>query len=338
MESTRQAFALAAIMVLAITMGAAPRVARAQQTKQIPRIGYVVDEATVANFGRFPATGAFLAGMRDHGYELGRDFTLELRQMHGHPERYAELSDELVRLPVDILLASVCGEPLNAARRATKIIPIVVPTCNDDMVETGVIQSYRRPGGNVTGLSKLTPELAPKRLELLKRVVPTMSRLGVLWNPDYSDFKADWRELRGGAVRLGVTPVSIEYRRPEDFEAAFEVARRSHVEALIEFSDLVSYNNAGPLARLAAAAGLPSMFAFREAAEAGALMSYGPSIPEMWRRSADYVVRILRGSKPAEMAIEQPTRFEFVVNLNAAKSLGIRIPQAVLLEATDVIQ
>ena len=135
-----------------------------------------------------------------------------------------------------------------------------------------------------------------------------------------------------------MTLVSIEYRRPEDFEAAFEVARRSHVEALIEFSDLVSYNNAGRVAGLAAAAGLPSMFAFREAAEAGALMSYGPSIPEMWRRGADYVVRILQGSNPAEMAIEQPTRFEFVVNLNAAKALGLKVPQAVLLEATDLIQ
>jgi putative ABC transport system substrate-binding protein len=192
----------------------------AQSANHVPRIGIVSIGLNATRFAQSSFGRAFLEGMREQGYEQGRDFALDVRATQGRLEGYAELNNELARLPVDVLIAIVCGEPLNAARRATQTIPIVVPACTDDMVETGVIRSYQRPGGNVTGLSKLTPELASKRLELLKRIVPGMTRVAVLWNPDYSQFTADWRELRGAAERLGVKVMSIEYRRPEEFQSA----------------------------------------------------------------------------------------------------------------------
>jgi putative ABC transport system substrate-binding protein len=307
----------------------------AQQAQHIPKIGSVTSLPTLQ---QLPAGRAFLQGMHDHGYLEGLDFTIENRTTEAKPERYAALNAELASLPVDVIVAGVCGEPLNAARRATKTIPIVVLSCNDDMVETGVIESYRHPGGNITGLSKLTPELASKRLELLKQCVPSLQRVAVIWDPDYSSFKADWRELRAGAKRLGVTLVPVEFRRPDDLDAAFEAVRRERVDGLIAFSDVVTYAFAKRVGALAAASGLPSMFAFREVPDAGALMAYGPSIPGLWYRGADYVVRILHGAKPADMPVEQPTRFDFVINMKAAKALGLTIPQSIVLQATEVIE
>ena len=323
-----------AALGLAAAILLAPLVSTAQQAvKKIPRIGFVQAWAGFT----LPNQRAFIDGMRELGYVEGRDFTMEFRYTEGNPERFPPLTAELVQLPVDVMLVGVCGAPLNAARRATQTIPIVVATCNDDMVETGIVASMRRPGGNVTGLSKLTPELAPKRLQLLKQAVPGMKRVAVLWNPGYSDFKADWRELGAAAGVLGVTLHPVEFRRPDDFDAAFAAIARERVDALITFSDALTYIYAKRVADLTAAARLPAMFAFREVAEAGALMSYGPSIPDMWRRAASYVVRILKGANPAEMAIEQPTRFEFVINLEAAKALGLTIAPALRLQADQLI-
>lgn len=250
----------------------------------------------------------------------------------------SQLYSELVQLPVDVLLVGVCGAPVGAARRATQTIPIVVATCNDDMVETGIAASMNRPGGNVTGQSKLTPELAPKRLQLLKQAVPGLKRVAVLWNPAYSDFKADWRELQGAAKFLGVSLHPFEFRRPDEIDAAFAAIARERVDALITFSDALTYFYAKQVADLATAARLPAMTPFREVTDAGALMSYGPNITGMYRRSADYVIRILKGANPAEMAIEQPTRFEFVINLKAAKALGLTIPPVMRLQADEIIE
>ena len=256
----------------------------------------------------------------------------------GNPQRFVDLYAELARLPVDVLLVGVCGAPLDAARKASQTIPIVVATCNDDMVETGVIKSMAHPGGNVTGLSKLTPELAPKRLSLLKQTLPSITRVGVLWNPGYSAFTADWRELREAARRTGVTLVQFEFRRADELEAAFAAIRRERPDALITFSDVVVYNFAERVAKLAAEAQIPALFAFREVPDAGGLMSYGPNIKDMWRRSADYVVKILNGAKPADMPVEQPSRLELVINLKQAKALGITVPRAVLLQADYIIE
>jgi putative ABC transport system substrate-binding protein len=314
-------------------------VAAAQPSTRLPRIGYVMPTAsTWAEAKLSPTVQGLVAGMRDHGYVEGRDYVVEVRSAYGDPERFADLTAELVRLDVDVVYVPVCGAPLNAALKATATVPIVVATCNDDLVETGTVKSLRHPGGNVTGLSKLTPELAPKRLSLLKQAVPSIARVAVLWNPDYSDFKADWRELRAAAERLGITLHSFEFRRADELELAFHAIRRAHVDALITFSDLLTYVHASRLAELAASARLPAMYAFREIPDAGGLMSYGPNIADMWRQSADYVVRILKGGSPGDMAIEQPRRFELVVNLKAARALGVSIPQPLLLQADDVIR
>jgi len=285
-----------------------------------------------------PVEQEFLDGLHDHGYVEGRNVVIEVRSAGGRPERFAELATELVRLPVDVLLVGVCGAPLDAARSATQTIPIVVATCNDDLVKTGIVNSLARPGGNVTGLSKLTPELAAKRLELLKETAPALSHVAVLWNPGYSDSKADWRETRAAARRLGVTLHPVEFRRPEDLEAAFATIKSEHVDALITFSDTLTYVNAKRVAELAAASRLPALYAFREVPDAGGLMSYGPNIRAMWRRAAAYVVKILQGAKAGDLPIEQPTKFEFVINLKTAKALGLTIPQSLLLRADDVIQ
>jgi putative tryptophan/tyrosine transport system substrate-binding protein len=313
-----------------------PLIATAQQADHVPRIGYVV--AAAHAFGMFPVEQAFLDGLHDLGYVEGRNVVIEIRATEGRPERFAELATELVRLPVDVLLVAVCGTPLDATRRATQAIPIVVATCNDDLIETGIVTSLARPGGNVTGLSKLTPELAAKRLELLKEVAPNLSHVAVLWNPGYSDFKADWREMRAAASRLGMTLDPVEFRNTDDLEAAFATIKSERADGLITFSDTFTYINAKRVAELAAASGLPALFAFREVPDAGGLMSYGPDLRAMWRRAAAYVVKILRGAKAGDLSIEQPTKFELVINLKTAKTLGITIPQSLLLRADEVIR
>jgi putative ABC transport system substrate-binding protein len=274
--------------------------------------------------------------LRELGYVEGRDFIVEVVSAEGRG--FFDPTSQLVRARVDVLLVSVCGAPLDAARRATRTIPIVVATCNDDLVETGAVVSLHRPGGNVTGLSKLTPELAAKRLELLKETFPGISRVAVLWNPAYSDFKADWRESLASARSLGIALYPVEFRRAEEFDTAFAAIDNHRVDALITFSDLLTYVHAKRIADLAAATRLPALYAFREIPDAGGLMSYGPSIPGMWRRAAAYVVRILQGETPADLPIEQPTKFELVINLKTAKTLGLAIPQSVLLRADDAIR
>jgi putative tryptophan/tyrosine transport system substrate-binding protein len=309
--------------------------ASAQRPAKVPKIGFTGPGPVALTFGTYRA---FIDEMGARGYVEGRDFAMEMRFTDGRPGRFPQISADLVQLPVEMILVGVCGAPLNAARRATQTIPIVVATCNDDMVETGVVASMNRPGGNVTGLSKLTPELAPKRLQLLKQAVPGMKRVAVLWNPGYSDFKADWRELNGAAKILGVSLHPVEVRGPSDFDAAFAAMAREQVDALITFSDVLTFVYAKRVGELVTAARLPAMIPFREVVDEGALMSYGPSLPAMWRRAADYVIRILKGANPAEMAIEQPTRFEFVINLKAAKALGLTIPAVMRLQADEVIE
>ena len=309
--------------------------ASAQRPAKVPKVGFTAPGPAVLSLGTYRA---FIDEMRVRGYVEGRDFAMEVRFTDGKPERFPQISADLVQLPVEAILVGVCGAPLNAARRATQTIPIVVATCNDDMVETGIAASMNRPGGNVTGLSKLTPELAPKRLQLLKQAVPGMKRVAVLWNPGYSDFKADWRELNGAAKILGVSLHPVEVRGPGDFEGAFAAIARERVDGLITFSDVLTFVYAKRVGELVTAARLPAMIPFREVVDEGALMSYGPSLPAMWRRAADYVIKILKGANPAEMAIEQPTRFEFVINLKAAKALGLTIPPVMRLQADEIIE
>ncbi len=299
--------------------------------------------------GTFPTNRheeALRQGLREFGYVEGQNIALERRYSEGRAERLPDLAIQLVRLQVDVIVVDACGAPLNAASRATSTIPIVVAACNDDLVATGLISSLARPGGNITGLSELTPELGAKRLQLLKEAVPRVRRVAVLWNPTYSErfspafrfWSSDWVEMREAARVLGLTLQSVEIRGPDDFDTAFSAMTREGADALVTFSDPLVALHGRRIADLAAKSRLPAVYASREVAEAGGLMSYGPSTSEMFRRAAAYVGNILRGAKPADLPMEQPTKFELVINLKTAKALGLMIPQSLLVRANQVIR
>ena len=335
----RRAFvAVVTACLLAVLLALSMRVATGQSAQShVPRVGFVGVRPEAEGL-LTPTVRNFVIGMQEHGYSEGRDYVFEYRATLGQSERFGDLTAELVRLPVDVLLVGVCGEPLNAARRATRTIPIVVMACNDDLVETRIVQSLNRPGGNITGLSKLTPELAAKRLEVLKETIPTVSRIAVLWNPAYSNFNADWRELRKAANRLEIVLYPVEFRRVDELEGAFAEIDRQHVDALITFSDQLTYVYAKRVAEIAATIRIPAMYAFGEVPDAGGFISYGPILPDLFRRAGGYVAKILRGASPGDLPIEQADKFELVINLKTAKQLGITIPESVLLRADRVIQ
>jgi putative ABC transport system substrate-binding protein len=271
---------------------------------------------------------------------------LENRYANGQFERLPALAADLVRVKVDVIVVDACGAPLNAASQATSAIPIVVAACNDDLVATGLISSLARPGGNLTGLSELTPELGAKRLELLKEVAPRARRVAVLWNPAYSErfsanfrfWSSDWKEMRAAAQVLSMTLQSVEIRGPDDLAAAFSAMARERAEALTTFSDRLIVLHRERIADLAAKNRLPAVYASREIVDAGGLMSYGSSPADMFQRAAVYVDKILKGAKPADLPVEQPTKFTFVINLKTAKALGLTISQSLLIRADDAIQ
>ena len=311
--------------------------AMAQPTSKPFRIGTV--HPGPAEGPRPPIVNAFVEGMREHGLIEGRDYVFDDRGMPDDKlESYVKGYVDLLRVPVDLLLVGPCGVPTNAARKASQTIPIVVVTCNEDLVETGLVKSLSKPGGNITGQSKLTPELAAKRLSLLKEMLPNLRDVAVLWNPDYADFKADWRELNDAATRLSVSLHSVEFRRPDDFERAFDVIRQQHVDAIMMFSDVQAWAFANRVAKLAASSRLPMIAPFREITDGGALMSYGPNIVDMWRHAASFVAAVMKGAKAGDLPIEQPTRLELIVNLRAATALGLTVPPGVLLRADEIIR
>jgi ABC-type uncharacterized transport system substrate-binding protein len=328
------------VTLLALAFLAAPFATEAQQPAKIPRIGFLGTFST----NRFDE--ALRQGLHEFGYVEGQNMAIERRYFEGRAERLPDLATELVRLKVDVIVVDACGAPLNATRQATTTIPIVVAACNDDLVATGLIASLARPGGNITGLSELTPELGAKRLELLKGAAPTVRRVAVLWNPTSSErfsanfrfWSSDWVEMRGAAQALGLTLQSVEIRGPDDFDTAFSAMTKERAEALIAFSDPSILFHGRRIADLAAKSRLPAVYASREVADAGGLMSYGPSVSDMFRRAAGYVGKILKGAKPADLPIEQPTKFELVINLKTAKVLGLTIPQSLLVRADEVIR
>jgi putative ABC transport system substrate-binding protein len=286
----------------------------AQQGGHVPRIGLIGASTPLATWQEAPTSQGFLKGLHELGYEEGRNIIIEFRSAEGHWDRLPEIANELVGLKVDVLVSSVCGAPLNAATRLA------------------------RPGGNVTGLTKLTPELATKRLDLVTEMVSGLSRVAVLWDPGYSDFAADWRELQATARAKSVTLLPVEVHDPADLDLAFATMVRQRAEAIITFSDTMTYNNASRVAELGLRHRLPIMSPFREIADAGGLMSYGPSVPDLFRRAASYVDKLLKGSKPADLPVEQPTKFEFVINLKTAKALGPEVPHKLSALADEVFE
>jgi putative ABC transport system substrate-binding protein len=246
------------------------------------------------------------------------------------------LARELVQQRVAVIFAP---NPLGAlmARRATRSVPIVFAVVGDP-VGNGLVASLARPGGNATGMSALGSELGGKRLELLKEIVPGLSRVAVIWNPSVPDKVLEWSQSEGPARALGIGLQSLEVGSSADFDGAFEAIRRDIAKAILVFGEPLTFANMSRIVAFGSAARLPTMFSWREAALEGSLIAYGPSITENYRRAAEYVAKILRGAKPADLPVEQPTKFELVVNLKTAKALGITIPQSILLRADEVIE
>ncbi|MSQ72196.1 MAG: ABC transporter substrate-binding protein [Betaproteobacteria bacterium] len=316
-----------------LALGVAPLSARAQQAK-IPRVGYAAS-GSAASPG--PLLEAFRQGLRDLGYIEGRNILVEYRYAEFKNERSSILVDELVQLKVDVLVVPTSGV-LRAARQATRTIPIVMVS-NDDPVATGIVDSMARPGANITGLYSLQRELSGKRLELLAESVPRLSRVAILWDPDSVSARIGFKEYEVAARNLKLSLQSLEARSPKpDLESAFQAATRGRAGAFVTVTNFTTFSQQKRVAELALKHRLPSVFEGHSWVDAGGLMSYSTDDAEVFRRAAVYVDKILKGAKPADLPIEQPTQFEFVVNLKTARALGLTIPQSVLLRANRVIE
>jgi putative ABC transport system substrate-binding protein len=276
-------------------------------------------------------------GLRELGYVEGKSFILERRYAEGKADRLSELAAELVRIKVDVIVASTDASIL-AVKQETETIPIVM-AASTDPVGTGFVASLARPGGNVTGLSIMSPELSGKRLELLSEVVPGISRVAFLWNPDIRGALFEYKETESAARARRLQLYSFETRRGEDLERAFAAVVNAKAQALIvQTPNPVAVTNQERIANFAARSRLPSMFGVALFADAGGLMSYGSNGAERWRRAATYVDKILKGAKPADLPVEQPTKFELVINMKTAKALGLKIPPTVRVRADRVIE
>jgi len=309
---------------------AAPLGAEAQQAGN-PRIGYLGVASARANRGLLDA---FQQGLREHGYEEGRNLVLERRFADGHMDRVPILAKELVRLNVDVIFAG-SPEAARAAKDATNTIPIVVAA--GDPTRTGLATSLSRPGGNVTGLASVPAELSGKRLEIMK-ATSGASRVAVLVNPTNTSYGLVIKAYETAASTLSVAIQFAPFRERGDFDIAFQAAMREKAAAVIVMDDSVTFNALERIAALAAQSRLPTMCGFREFTMTGGLMALGPNLADNWRRAAAYVDKILKGAKPADLPIEQPTTFELVINLKTAKALGLTIPPSLLLRADQVIE
>jgi putative tryptophan/tyrosine transport system substrate-binding protein len=312
-----------------LALGAMPRVAESQQSKAVPRIGVLRSPPPTDHMFQ-----ALLTGLRELGYVEGKTVLIEYRQ--GDDERLPELAQDLVRSKIDLIFAPNPAAA-QAARKATETIPIVVAAVGD-VVRTGLAASLAHPGGNVTGLTALGSDLSGKRLELLKEIVPGLTRVAVLWNPNVPDKLVEWKQMEPPARVLKLELLSIEVRTPADFDLAFESVRRLRPEALIALGEPLVFSQRGRVIQFAAEARLPAIFNWREAVEEGALIAYGPDIADLYRRSASYIDKILKGAKPGDLPIEEPIRFDFVVNRKTANALGVTLPQSILLRADRVIE
>jgi putative tryptophan/tyrosine transport system substrate-binding protein len=309
-----------------------PLAARAQQSGKPLTIGFLGPTTPSVEGQRL---AAFVQRLRELGWMEGRNVAIEVRWAEGRSERFAEIAAELVRLKVDVIV-TYATPPVLAAKQATSAIPIVFASAADP-VGTGLVASLARPGGNVTGLSNQQPDTAAKRLELLREVVPGLGRLAILANVGNPAAVLDMREVQAAARKLSLEAAAFEIRRAEDIAPAFE-ALTSRVHALYVAGDPLVNTNRIRINSLALGARLPTMHGYRDYVEAGGLMSYGPSALDQYRRAADYVDKILRGAKPGELPVEQPTKFDLVINLTTAKALGLTIPEPFLLRADEVIE
>ena len=309
-----------------------PLAAEAQQAQRVPKIGVL----TMSVASSMAAFEGFRQGLRDHGYVEGQNIVLELRFAQGRPERLAAMATELVQMKVDIIVTE-STLAAQAAKHASETIPIVMAVTGDP-VGAGLVASLARPGGSVTGLSVLAHELSGKRLQLLKEVTPKATRVAVIWNAAYPSAAGYLAETRAAARSMGLELQSFEVRSPSDLDVAFEAVAAARPNALITLPDGMLLANRARIVELTTKSRLPALFPDREFAEAGGLLAYGPSLAANFRGAATYVDKILKGAAPGDLPIEQPSRFELVINLKTAKALGLTIPQSLLLRADEVIQ
>lgn len=318
-------------LVLTLTMLSLPLAVEAQTVSKVYRVG-------VLSPG-FPPPGpleAFRRGLHDLGYVEGRTLVIEWRFAEGKNERLAALADELLRLKVDVIFA-VNTPAAQAAKNATTAIPIVIARLADP-VRTGLVPSIARPGGNITGLSSIPEELAAKRLELLKEILPGVSRVATIWNAGNPGHLQIVSAMELASPQLGLRLQSLPVRGPNEFVGAFQAATRGRAQALVVNDDVLITTHKAQILSLAAKHSLPVIAQFQEFAHAGALVTYGHNVTDEYRRAASYVDKIFKGAKPADLPIEQPMTFHLVVNFKTAKALGLTIPQSILLRADEVIQ
>ena len=308
-----------------------PLAARAQRAGKLPTIGFL-GAATPSAWSQWVA--AFMERLHELGWIEGRSVAIEFRWAEGRTERSAEIAAEFVRLKVDVIVTT--GGAVPAAKQATSIIPIVFAVANDPL-GSGFVTSLARPGGNVTGLSLQSADLAGKRLELLQELVPGLGRLAIMGNSGNQSVVLEIRELEAAARTRGLEVDPLEIRRAEDIAPAFEQLK-GHAHALYVCADPLVTSNRARIITLAQGAGLPTLFTFRDYVEAGGLMSYGANLLEQWRRAAHYVDKILLGTKPGDIPVEQPTKFDLAINLTTAKALGLTVTDKLLALADEVIE
>jgi putative ABC transport system substrate-binding protein len=319
-----------------LALGAVPLTSLAQQESKVRRIGFLAARSRSTPSNPDVYYDAFTQGMRELGYLEGKNLVVEWRFADGKSERLAGLAAELVRMKVEVIATH--GTPATqAAQRATSTVPIVFAAASEP-IGSGFAASLARPGGNITGLSLTAVDVSPKHLELLKMMIPRLSRIAFLMNPDTSSHPAILKSVQAAAQRIGVRVLPLHARNPGEFERGFDVMRRERTEAVILAPDTFYIGQRRQYAELALKNRMPTMFSFREQVEAGGLMSYGQNLADHYRRAATYVDKILKGARPGELPIEQPTRLYLAINRKTAKALGLTISQELLLRADEVIE
>jgi putative ABC transport system substrate-binding protein len=325
--------AVGVILILTLSPLAAPLAAEAQSPRKVHRIGFLWNSSPSLTPHLLEA---FRHGLSERGYVEGEHFTIESRYAEGNPALLPGLAAEVVGLQVEVIVTSG-AQAIQAVRQATNTIPVVMVAVGAP-VEAGFVTSLGRPGGNLTGLSLVAPELSGKRLELLKETVPAISHVAVLVNPANPVTAVELRETQRAAQALQVQLHVVEVRGPQELDAAFSALRSLRADALMLLLDPMFISQRARLAALTATSRLPAIYALREDAEAGALMAYGPHFPDLFRRAATYVDKVLKGAQPADLPVEQPTKYELVLNLKTARTLGLTFPPHLLVLADKVIQ
>jgi len=320
------------IAIVAVALLCAPLAGESQQTGKVYRVGFL---GATSPAGYAPQVAAFRAGLRELGYVEGRNLAIEFRWAEGDYARLPDLAVDLVRLKPDVLVTHA-GAGTRAARQATSTIPIVFGVAGD-AVAMGLVESLAHPGGNVTGSSFFFPELNAKRLEVLKAAIPRLGRVGVLLNPDNPANVATLRAMEETARSINVRLEAVEARRPTELDSAFETMVKGHVGALAVYDDALFIAEAARIADLARRNRLPTI-GFIEYAKAGGLLAFGVNFTELWRRAAGFVDKIFKGAKPATLPVEQPTKFELIVNLRTARALGVGIPPSLRARADEIIE